>query len=64
MKQYTDNISFFALFINSNYLNPVKAMATKTLLLVYTPQLRLCLKVQEEKASNLKNSAFPLQENM
>ena len=63
MKQYIDNISFFVLLINSNYLNPVKAMATKTMLLVYTPQLRLWLKVQEYKASDLKNSAFPLQEN-
>ena len=64
MKQYTDNISFFVLFINSNYLNPVKATTTKTMLLVYTPQLRLWLKVQEDKAPNLKSSAFPLQENI
>ena len=58
MKQYTDNISFFVLFINSNYLNPVKATTTKTMLLVYTPQLRLWLKVQEEKAPNLLQKGF------
>lgn len=64
MKQYIDNISFFVLLINSNYLNPVKTTATNTMLLVYTPQLRLWLKVQEYKAPDLKNSAIPLQENM
>lgn len=64
MKQYINNTLFFVLFISSNYLNSAEATATKTMLLVYTPQLQLWLKVQDEKASNSKNSAFPLQENM
>ena len=63
MKQHTDDISFFVLLINSNYLNTVKATATKPMLLVYT-QLWLWFKVQEEKAPDLKNSAFLLRENM